>query len=58
MSYTLFYKHNIFLDSSINEVITAVLNFFKFLRKHFTHAKSTKSTKRYKDTQAKAQKRK
>ena len=56
MSYTLFYKHNIFLGSSnINEVIKAV---FKFLRKHFTHAKSTKSTKRYKDTQAKAQKRK
>ena len=59
MSYTLFYKHNIFLGSSnINEVIKAVLNFFKFLRKHFTHAKSTKSTKRYKDTQAKVQKRK
>ena len=33
------------LSSNINEVIRAVLNFLFFLRKDFTHIKSTKSTK-------------
>ena len=46
-----------FKSSNINEVIKAVLNSI-FLRKDFAHTKSTKSTKRYKDTRAKAQKRK
>ena len=47
-----------FKSSNINEVIKAVLNSLFFLRKGFAHTKSTKSTKRYKDTRAKAQKRK
>ena len=49
---------DIMLSSDINEVITAVLNSFFFLRKDFARTKSTestKSTKRHKDTQAKAQ---
>ena len=41
-------------SSYINEVIWAVLNSF-FLRKDFARTKSTKSTKRHKDTQAKTQ---
>ena len=45
-------------SSNINEVIKAVLNSLFFLRKDFAHTKSTKCTKRYKDTRAKAQKRK
>ena len=53
-----------FKSSNINEVIKAVLNSFIylfFLRKDFAHTKSTKgtkSTKRYEDTWARAQKRK
>ena len=44
------------MSSNINEVIRAVLNFFFFFfRKDFAR---TKSTKRHKDTRAKAQKRK
>ena len=47
-----------FKSSNINEVIKAVLNSLFFLRKDFALTKSTKSTKRHKDTRAKAQKRK
>ena len=46
------------MSSNINEAIRAVLNSSVFLRKYFTGTKRTKSTKRHKDTQAKAQKRK
>ena len=46
------------MSSNINEVIKAVLNSLFFLRKDFALTKSTKSTKRHKDTRAKAQKRK
>ena len=42
----------------MNEVIRAVLSFLVFLRKDFAHTKSTKNTKRHKDTQARAQKHK
>ena len=49
------------LSSNINEVIRAVLNSLFFLRKDFTHTKSTKSiknTKQHRDPWVKAQKRK
>ena len=51
-------------SSNINEVIKAVLNFFFFFNEKIQHAQkalkntNTKSTKRHKDTRAKAQKRK
>ena len=41
--------------NNINEVIKAVLNSLFFLPKDFTRIKKNKSTKRYKDTQVKAQ---
>ena len=48
-------------SSNINEIIKAVLNFvfFFFFYEKISHAqKALKSTKRHKDTRAKAQKRK
>ena len=48
-------------SSNINQVIRPVLNFFFLLQKDFPStesSKSIKSTKRHKDTQAKAQKHK
>ena len=46
------------VSSNINEVIRAVLNFLLFFYEKILHAtKSTKSTKRHKDTHTKAQKR-
>ena len=42
-------------SSNINEIIMAVLKPLFFLRKDFARTKSTKSTKKHKDTQAKAQ---
>ena len=44
------------ISSNINEVIRAVLNSLFFLLKDFAHTKSTKSTKRHKDTRVNAQK--
>ena len=51
------FSHDIVPDvsSNINEVITAVLNSFFFLRKDFARTKSTNITKRHKDTQGKTQ---
>ena len=47
------------MSSNINEVIKAVLNFLFFsLGKDFARTKTTKSTKRHKDTRGKSTKHK